>query len=156
MKSISSDRFCICCAWSLQKKAVDSNYGKGEDIWFKMFHPEQQHWNCGIPYSIFSCKRSILWSVHGTGCRWNKLMEMFDSEFLVYVVAEVIGVKGFQFVFDGFKLVDPIYWHVSFDVAVQAFCACISWKVKIFCSFSVNLEVESSDYCPSIVNLSFP
>ena len=39
---------------------------------------------------------------------------MVDSELLVYVVAGGIGVKESQFAFDGFKLVDPNYWHVSF------------------------------------------
>ena len=34
---------------------------------------------------------------------------MVDSEFLVYVVAEGIGVKESQFAFDGFELVDPSY-----------------------------------------------
>ena len=32
---------------------------------------------------------------------------MVDSEFLVYVVAEDIGVNDSQFEFDGFELVDP-------------------------------------------------
>ena len=70
---------------------------------------------------------------------------MVDSELLVYVVAEGIGMKEFQCVFDGFKLVDPNYWHISFDVVACACCACISSKVKIFCSLSVNLEVHIFD-----------
>ena len=45
---------------------------------------------------------------------------MVDSEFLIYVVAEGIGVKDFQFAFDGFGLVIPSYWHVSFDVVLNA------------------------------------
>ena len=71
---------------------------------------------------------------------------MVDSEFLVYVVAEGIGVKESQIVFYGFQLVDPSYWHVSFDVMAFAFCVCISSKVKIFCSLSVNLEVHMFDH----------
>ena len=39
---------------------------------------------------------------------------MVDSELLVYVVAEGIDKKESQSVFEGFKLVDPNYWCVSF------------------------------------------
>ena len=83
---------------------------------------------------------------------------MVDSELLVYVVAEGIGMKEFHCGLDGFELVDPNYWHMSFDAVVHAFCVCISSKVKIFCSLSANLEVHMfdcgiSDYCPSGVHL---
>ena len=54
---------------------------------------------------------------------------MVDSEFLVYVVAEGISVKESQFAFGRFELVDPSYWHMSFDVVACAFCVCISSKV---------------------------
>ena len=54
---------------------VDSIYEMVDDMWFKVFHPELQCWDCSIPYRIFSCKRPILQSVHGAGCRWNKIME---------------------------------------------------------------------------------
>ena len=79
-------------------------------------------------------------------CRWNKIMEWWLAQcFLVYTVAEDIGVKESKFAFDGFKLVDPSHWHTSFDVAC-ATCACVSSKVKIFCSMSVNLEVHMFDH----------
>ena len=48
--------------------------------------------------------------------------------------------------FDIFELVDPSHWPVSFDVAAHAFHVCISSKVKIFCSLSVNLEVHMLDH----------
>ena len=66
---------------------------------------------------------------------------MVDSEFLVYVADEGICVREFQFVFDGFKLVDPSYWCMSFDVVVHSFCVWVSSKAKIICSLSVYLEV---------------
>ena len=68
---------------------------------------------------------------------------MVHSKF--QVVAEGISVKEFQFVFDRLELVDPGYWHVSFDVAMHVFCVCISSKMKIFYSLSVNLEVHMFD-----------
>ena len=57
-------------------------------------------------------------------------------------ISESIGVKEIQFVFNGFKLADPSHWHMSFDVGVHAFCVGISSKVKVFCSFIVNLGVH--------------
>ena len=33
-------------------------------------------------------------------------MVMVDSEFFIYVVVEGIGMKGFQFAFDGFEVVE--------------------------------------------------
>ena len=65
---------------------------------------------------------------------------------LVYIVAEGIGVKGSQFHVDGFRLVDPSHWCVSFDVTAYASCVCVSPKVKIFCSLNVNLEVHMFDH----------
>ena len=50
-------------------------------------------------------------------------------------------MKELQFVPDGHEVLDPSHWHVSFDVVSHAFCVCISSKVKIFCSLSVNLGV---------------
>ena len=76
---------------------------------------------------------------------WNCQMIVY-SEFLVYVVAEGISVKESQFVFKGFEVVNPSYWHMSFDLVGYAFCKCISSKVKIFCSMSVNLEVCMFDH----------
>ena len=72
---------------------------------------------------------------------------------------ESIGMKEFKNMFDGYEMVDPNHWCMSFDVLAHAFFACISSKVKIFCSFSVHLEVHvcimgSSGYGPSILNLS--
>ena len=67
------------------------------------------------------------------------------SSFIVYQYiwgSESIGVKGFQPVHAGFKLVDLSHWHLSFDVAAHAFCACGASKVKVFCSWSVNLGVH--------------
>ena len=43
------------------------------------------------------------------------------------------------YVLDGFELVDLNHWHMFFDVAAHAFCACISSKVNVFYSLSVNL-----------------
>ena len=55
---------------------------------------------------------------------------------------ESIGMKKLQFAFDGFELVDPSHWHISFDEAAHTSGVCISSKVKIFCSLSVNLGVH--------------
>ena len=63
---------------------------------------------------------------------------MVDSEFLVYLAAEGIGMKESQFAFDGYELVNPNYWHLFFDVGVHAFCVCISSMVK-----SLFLECQS-------------
>ena len=41
-----------------------------------------------------------------------------------------------------FEVGDPSHWCVSLDMVVCAFCACISSKVKIFCSLSVDLGVH--------------
>ena len=85
------------------------------------------------------------------------------QSFLVYIVAEGIGMKESQFAFDGFELVDPSHLHVSFGVVACAFCVCISSKVKILCSLSVNLEVHMFDHgikwlpsfnCKSVISLS--
>ena len=70
---------------------------------------------------------------------------MVDSEVLVYVVAEGIVMKESQFAFHGFKLIDPNYWQVFFDVAAHVFCAFISSEGKIICSLSINLEVHMFD-----------
>ena len=51
-------------------------------------------------------------------------------------------MKKFQFAFDGFELVDPSHWYMSFDVEACALCVCASSKVKMFCSLSANLEVH--------------
>ena len=51
-------------------------------------------------------------------------------------------MKEFQFVLDGFELVDLRQWCVSLDVAEHAFYACSSSKVRAFCSLSVNLGVH--------------
>ena len=48
----------------------------------------------------------------------------------------------FQFVFDGFELVNLNHWHMSFDVVACALCVCLSSKVKIFCSLSVSLGMH--------------
>ena len=77
-------------------------------------------------------------------------------------VTESICVKEFKFVFDGYELINPSHWHLSFDVVAHAFCACISSKVKgllfLECqSRSAHVWIVGScGYCPSIVNLSFP
>ena len=63
----------------------------------------------------------------------------------IYIVADGIGVKGFQFAFDGFDFVDPSHWCMSFDVVAHASCACVSSKLKIFCSLSVILDVHMLD-----------
>ena len=38
------------------------------------------------------------------------------------MVTESIGMKEFQLAFDGFELVDPSHWHMSFDVVAYALC----------------------------------
>ena len=69
-------------------------------------------------------------------------------------------MKESQFVFDGFELVDPSNWCMSFDVAAHALCACHSSKMKIFLflecqSMGAHVwNVGSSVYCPSILNIS--
>ena len=51
-------------------------------------------------------------------------------------------MKEFQILLDGYELVDPSHWCMSFYVVAHALCMCISSKVKIFCSLSVNLGVH--------------
>ena len=78
------------------------------------------------------------------------------QSFLVYMGNWNIGMKKCQFTFDGIELVDPSYWQVSFDVVACTFCACVSSKVKNFCSLSANLEVYmlwSWDYMAIVLQL---
>ena len=56
--------------------------------------------------------------------------------------SQSIYMKEFQTVLDGYELFETSHWHVSFDVVPNAFCLCISSKVKIFCSLSVHLGVH--------------
>ena len=65
-----------------------------------------------------------------------------DSNFWYIWGSESIGMKEFQLVFDGFELADLNHWHMSFDVATHAFCACGSSKVKVFSFLSFNLGVH--------------
>ena len=78
------------------------------------------------------------------------------------MTTEGIGMKEFEFVFDGFKLVDPSHLCMSFDMVVHAlmsmhffkgenllFLECQSRSAHVFI-------LKSSGYCPSIVKLSFP
>ena len=116
---------------------------------------------CGLRSSVQSCSAETvafhIEYVHAKGqyceasmglvCRWNKIMEWRLTQSLsVYIVAEGISVKESQFAFDGFELVDPSQWHMSFDVVAHASCTCVSSMVKNFCSLSVNLEVHMVDH----------
>ena len=84
---------------------------------------------------------------------------MLAQCFLLYIVTEGIGVKESQFAFDGFKLVDPSHWPVSFDVTAHGSCAYIEGENLLFLECqSTSTHVGSWNQVAVVlqfVNLSF-
>ena len=68
---------------------------------------------------------------------------------------ESIGVKEFQFMLDGYELVDASHWSVSFYVVAHTLCAHASSKVKIFCSLSGHLGVHMFRSMDQVAVLQF-
>ena len=51
-------------------------------------------------------------------------------------------MKQVQFVFDGYELVNPSQWCVSFDVPAHAFVLTFFQRQKVYCSLSVSVGVH--------------
>ena len=86
-------------------------------------------------------------------CRWNTIMEWWLTQsFLVYNVAEGIGMKESQFAFDGLGLLDPSHWQVFWCGGTCLLCVHFfkGENLLLLECQSRSWIMESCGYCPSI------